>query len=843
MRIAVLYKWARIVTSALQLIDDTVERSDKWRALRRERCSRSLTAAQSPVDRLSLLREWARLSDGYLDLAWHGLTLSDREQNLAHCFGLEVTGTLLRITANLSPLLPVEIAKVLELDSSYRRLYRAATPDGALLRGSPHGAYRTQTQKAAVRALLTMPERASLMVAMPTGTGKSLLFQMAPQAWPGAQGTPCIAVITPTVALALDHERTLRQIPGLECSRALTGQLSFDERTTVIDAFRRGEVPILLLSPEHAFGSAHHALLEAATPIEQKAFGLAAHLVALYVDEAHIVESWGRSFRPDFQRLPGLVEELRERNPALRTVLLSATFGRAARREVMRAYGGEHWLEIHAGVPRYEFDLVTKRYADRATRDRDLMAVIDCAPRPAIIYTNLVKQARDLYTALRARGYERIALFTGEVSDTAERQSIIDAWAEDRLDLVVATSAFGMGIDKADVRTVIHACLPESAARYYQEIGRAGRDGHQALGICLWTRSDDPEDDEAQAFQLASRSWLTLELAMLRWQAIKQHAIENAALRWEGARRLALINLDVLREGLGSESGDYNRRWNMSLLNLLQRAGALRVTSVNDSSIGPPSWEVEILNDALFEDGPTYEELWAKVDTLRTEEQKAALTELSAFRDLLSDPEGDCLVRGVYALIDSDGMAAPPCGRCAACRRAHARPPSMVRSGGLNVVWNHAADATVRSLGPGSTVLTPDDDTLEHGLELLLDLSVRLGFEQFVVPTGNGTRVANHLAHSDARFGLVLEHADWLSDAGWTLERLPTVIFIERGNVAAARLWARCRNLAADTPRLSLLIVAPGDLRVDGRPLQQIASREAPYTQEALRELAGFRSC
>src|SRR5207253_181290 len=130
----------------------------------------------------------------------------------------------------------------------------------------------------------------------------------------------------------------------------------------------------------------------------------------------------------------------------------SATISRAARRELRRAYGGTSWLEIHAGVPRYEFDIVTRSYTNLDLRERDLMAVIDHAPRPAIIYTNLVDQAGALFEELRRRGYERIALFTGEISDTAERQNIIDSWAKERLDLVVATSAFGLGIDKTNVR-------------------------------------------------------------------------------------------------------------------------------------------------------------------------------------------------------------------------------------------------------------------------------------------------------------------------------------------------------------------------------------------------------
>src|SRR5207247_9665242 len=96
------------------------------------------------------------------------------------------------------------------------------------------------------------------------------------------------------------------------------------------------------------------------------------------------------------------------------------------------------------------------------------------------------------------RGYQRIERVTGEVSGASERRRIVHDWSEDRVDLVVATSAFGLGIDKADVRAVVHACVPESCARYYQEMGRAARDGHQGLALCVWhraTESDLTRDD------------------------------------------------------------------------------------------------------------------------------------------------------------------------------------------------------------------------------------------------------------------------------------------------------------------------------------------------------------
>lgn len=235
---------------------------------------------------------------------------------------------------------------------------------------------------------------------------------------------------------------------------------------------------MLVLSPEVALGAARELLIEAAQDPSQKLPGLEAHLTTFFVDEAHIIESWGRSFRPDFQRLPGLVEALRESNPALRTVLLSATVNDAARAELKRAYGTAEFLAVEAKVARYEFDLVHTRIETAAERDALLVRLIDRLPRPAIIYTTLVKHAERLHDAINVNGYKRLALFTGQVDDGTSRLRIVSDWRAGNIDLVVATSAFGMGIDKDDVRAVIHACVPESPSRYYQEIG-----GRRAMEI------------------------------------------------------------------------------------------------------------------------------------------------------------------------------------------------------------------------------------------------------------------------------------------------------------------------------------------------------------------------
>ena len=531
-----------------------------------------------------------------------------------HVLALGLSGGVIRILDERDDLAPLGLQEAEQLDTAPREISSDASPDAVLLRHTQFKRYGSPAQKAGVRAVLTMAPGAGLMVSMPTGSGKSLIFQLEAIRSRIAEPGSCIAVITPTVSLALDHARNLSSIRGLENSRAFTGDLSVAEKGDLLDAFRRGEVPVLLLSPEYAFGVARQALLEAATPRAAKFGTLAARLQMVVVDEAHIIESWGRSFRPDFQRLPALIAELRQLDPSLKLLLLSATLPPAARRVLRQAYATTgSWLEVDARTPRYEFDIVVQAYARGEQRQAALDFVIDRAPRPAIIYTTLVDEsnsdsadnlrtsAEELYGRLRSRGYDRIALFTGNIGDTAERRRIVEDWAAERLDLVVATSAFGMGIDKANVRTVVHACLPEGASRWYQEIGRASRDGHQGLAVCLFTQDNswNSRNDVRDAFAQATGSWLTREKAEPRWRALLKRA---SNVRWGTDGHRMTLDLDATRIGLDPRrSTDYNRSWNMSLLNLMQRAGVLDVVSATGAGGAPEvSWDIEIKDPTIL---------------------------------------------------------------------------------------------------------------------------------------------------------------------------------------------------------------------------------------------------
>nr|WP_315052701.1 helicase-related protein [uncultured Brevundimonas sp.] len=821
--------------------------SSRWLRTSLTRTLLALRASTSVADRLVLIREACRLGGGRLDLASHSLVLSSEEEETLKRFGLAKAseGAVRLLTDDLDEIAD-GLSSALRLDAEPRKLFATAAADAALRRCMGHTAYTSVTQKAAIGALLTMPDAATLMVSMPTGSGKSLLFQLAPLWWRREVPGACVIVVVPTIALAEDHERTLQSIPGLEGSRALTGAMAPAHRDEVLQAFRRGETPVLLLSPEAAFGSARDALLNAAAPAEDK-FGLAGRLMAVFVDEAHIIESWGRTFRPDFQRLPGLIDALADLNPALKTVLLSATLTPAARNVLRKTYVRGEWLEVDARIPRFDFDLAVRAFTDPAEREDVLLQAIDRLPRPALVYTTRVDQAEALHRRLRQRGFKRVEVFTG-ATQGPDRQRIIRGWASQKFDLVVATSAFGLGVDKGDVRAVVHACLPETPARWYQEIGRASRDGHQGLALTLFTRTraeerrfsadEDNEDrpgrsDEELARRLAGAGWLSRPKAEARWTAL----VNSCKPEWtEDGHRKLILSLDSAREGLGRYTGEHNRGWNRSLLNLLQRAAVVELRAdppsedkSGDGAVEPETWEVTLLDDRLVSPGEGWSDVWDLVFATRDAEKRQAIGELDRFRKLMSGVFEGCLLRETFALIEP-GVDAADCGRCEDCRKAGRSPPTFVQPEGASHTWSRPEPPS-SALGGGMLLVGHEGD-----LPRLIDRLARVGIEQIIASGERLQMIADALAKSPARFGFLHDLDDWLGP-GRVIASVPTAVLAD-DRTDLAKILDRANALILDRPGQTLALVADPERQIDRRPLYHIASPQAPIHEQTLDDLA-----
>lgn len=800
--------------------------SQAWAPALRTRTLAAFDRSTSECDRLALLRTLAWLSGGRFEL--DDYELSGFTDEGFERFGLARIGpSAIRIRDDDGPSWWPQI----HVDSQSRRYLEEGVGDGILRRLTSLRGYRSLSQKAAVRALFTAPAGSGLLVSLPTGAGKSLMFQLAALHGREAHVGSCVVVVTPTIALALDHERTLRGIPGLEGSRALIGDLGSEGIRDVVDAFRRGEIPILLLGPELALRSdIVSRLVEVASP-EAAAFGLNGRLTHLFVDEAHIIESWGRSFRPDFQRLPGLLAELRQSNPDVRAVLLSATMPPSARAILRRDWSltGE-WLEIDARVPRYEHDIVVSQCSSDEERQEALSLVVDRAPRPAIIYTTEVVDAERIFKWLSDdRGYQKMALFTGDTG-SADRRRIIEDWSNNHYDLIVATSAFGIGIDKADVRSVIHACLPESAARWYQEIGRAARDGGQAFAALLFTGSREGGDDVSTARRMAVGGWLTRELAEKRWAAMRSSATDQG---WVGGKWHMSVDLNAIREGLRPESTDYNRNWNMALLTLLQRARAISIKAVKPKGGDEARvWEIEISDGGLLSDDPT--SAWDKIYQHRDREVANARDELTPWLNLVRKPLDACMVRTAFELIEPN-TCLPNCGRCPHCRDQMIRPPRHVEAMGLESAWQETPAFDNSKISHGVHLVEPVDRTLETNLPALVHTITSIGIQQFVVDAELAEGIADALGQDAQVLGIILTLDEWTE--GRKLANLPTALFVspdERNGWHVERFVQWAKDAA-----FTSIVVARRDRQYRGRRFDQWVSRHAPISQEFLMSLAG----
>ena len=292
------------------------------------------------------------------------------------------------------------------------------------------------------------------LVVMPTGGGKSLCYQI-----PALLRAGVAVVVSPLIALMQDQVDALRQA-GVRAGY-LNSTLTFGEVRAIEDDARAGRLDLLYVAPERLMGERTLALLD----------GLRIALFA--IDEAHCVSQWGHDFRPEYLQL----SVLHERYPGVPRIALTATADAPTRREIAErlGLGGARVFVSGFDRPNIRYAIVPKRNA----RDQ-LLRFLDAEHRDhaGIVYCLSRRKVEETAQWLRDRGYGALPYHAGMSAEDRKRHQ--DAFVREDGVIIVATIAFGMGIDKPDVRFVAHLDLPKSIESYYQETGRAGRDGRPA---------------------------------------------------------------------------------------------------------------------------------------------------------------------------------------------------------------------------------------------------------------------------------------------------------------------------------------------------------------------------
>ena len=307
------------------------------------------------------------------------------------------------------------------------------------------------------------------LVVMPTGAGKSLCYQLA-----GLARDTLTIVVSPLIALIADQQQRLRR--DGHPAFMVSGRQTEAEVAASLQAVADGTARIVFAAPERFASRAF------AAAVARRQVGL------FVVDEAHCISEWGHDFRPDYLRLNRAIAQT-GRPPVM---ALTATATPQVEREIVQRLGLSDPAAYRGGFdrPNISFDVVPLAGKGAVERKRRLLVggLADSANRPAIVYCGTRRETEAVAELLTSEGIAALPYHAGLDADRRTRAQ--QAFMAGEADVIAATNAFGMGIDKADVRSVWHWSIPTSVEAYYQEAGRAGRDGLPARAVLLSLRAD-----------------------------------------------------------------------------------------------------------------------------------------------------------------------------------------------------------------------------------------------------------------------------------------------------------------------------------------------------------------
>ena len=406
-------------------------------------------------------------------------------------------------------------------------------------------------QREVITAVL---EGKDAVVVMPTGSGKSLCYQLPAMMFGGAT-----LVVSPLIALMKDQVDALkaRDLPAT----FINSSIGEREQWARIDALREGQFKLVYVAPERFRSS---RFLEALKSVSVSLFA---------VDEAHCISTWGHDFRPDYLRLKGVVQALNATGGGARTIALTATATPYVRSDIIQQLGLKKPQTFVSGFdrPNLTIDVVhTEKEREKVARIKRLAKTHDGS---GIIYASTRKAVEQVAQQLQGQGLSVSAYHAG--MGDAVRVKAQEDFMAGRTQMIVATNAFGMGIDKPDIRFVAHYQMPGSIEAYYQEIGRAGRDGLPSSCVLLFNYADKNTHD------------FFIEGSYPSAEVVRD--VYNALVA-TGLKRIELSASEIAKR-----TGARNEMAVQSSLYLLERAGHIQrvassVSPGGSRSAGNPPW-------------------------------------------------------------------------------------------------------------------------------------------------------------------------------------------------------------------------------------------------------------